>query len=977
MFPSMKAAVTRVRSSLNPRPPSQYPDWASILKPAAARWQFARAAAKNGPKVLIATSGGYDHHVTTIDSFLAVALTLRGADVHVLMCDEALPACWLSHNQRIPPHQFVKSGPSEKLCGECFLNGYKVFRALGLPIHKYGDLVSTDDLRSIRVLSETVPTNEIGSFRLDGLQIGEHALAGALRYYARGSLRGESQDQAVLRRYFSASLMSAYAMRRLLATCAFESICGIHGMYVPEGPIGAVARSQNVRVACWNEGYRKQTLIFSHHDTYHKTMLSEPTANWENMPWTEEMETEILEYLRSRWYGTHDWIGYTQDWSDDLLSIATQLGIDFTKPCVGLLTNVIWDAQVHYGGNAFSSMLEWTLETIKYFCRRPDLQLIVRIHPAETRGIHRSQQLMVEEIKRAIPNLPKNVFVISPESPMNTYAAMLKCNAVIIYGTKVGVELSSHGIPVIVAGEAWIRNKGLTLDASSAQEYYEILDRLPLRERMSDASVQQARKYAYHYFFRRLIPLPFLRQGGRESLFNLEISGLEDLLPGRHPGLDVICNGIIKGDEFIYPAESYPQYVSGTGKFTTNYSARLSARVSNKSVVSVIIPTYNHSNSLPDALDSVHAQEGVGKQFDIEVILVDNASSDITAQIASRYSGVQYIRLENETTVSTVRNIGLKAAKGKYVAFLDDGDHWLPERLCSQVAVLETYPEFGAVYGQFVASVFGKDVLWPEAGAAPAGSVFRAFLTEEFAVSSVLTARREAFEKAGYFDETLRGFEHYDMSLRLASFVRFAFVSGPVAGSRFSKDSAWSSRIQRGQHQIELPYILNKAFALLPNNFETAALKREVIGLWFTKIAHYLDKSETVELLRSHILNWIRQYPWMMTDPASLSSMVNYASKVLSRTLEGSSRFNHPAVRSFCRDVTGAQNGNYEQHAFQARRFLGETLTRTATHMLDQGNLKAAGYTATCAVCQDLTQIIRQIRGTSRRLIRTLFPATS
>jgi hypothetical protein len=57
---------------------------------------------------------------------------------------------------------------------------------------------------------------------------------------------------------------------------------------------------------------------------------------------------------------------------------------------------------------------------------------------------------------------------------------MLECNAVIIYGTKTGVELTSMGRPVIVAGEAWIRNKGLTLDATSRDNYFHILDGLPL-----------------------------------------------------------------------------------------------------------------------------------------------------------------------------------------------------------------------------------------------------------------------------------------------------------------------------------------------------------------------------------------------------------------------------------------------------------------------------------------------------------------
>ena len=608
---AIKTARTRVLSSLMSLSP-EFSDWASILAPDFARWKAARAAAKGGPKVLIANCAGIDSHVTTVDSLLAVALTLRGADVHILLCDEALPACWISSSQRIPPHKFVKVGPSEDMCGQCFLTGTTVFRPLGLPVHRYGDFLSTSDIQKAAELSSTVPLAEIENFCFDGLKVGEHALAATLRYYTRGDLRGEPEGEGILRRYLQASLLSVFAVRRLMSKFSFESATGIHGMYVPEGVIGEVARSQGVRMVSWADSYLKHTFIFSQYDTYHRTLLSETASILQNMPWTDQMESEILEYLKSRWYGTHDWIQYTQDWSDDVMSIAAELGIDFTKPCVGLLTNVIWDAQVHYGGNAFPTMLEWTLETIKYFAKRPDLQLIVRVHPAEVRHYRVSHQLMVDEIKRAIPDLPKNVFVIPPDSRMNTYDAMLKCNAVIIYGTRAGVELTSFGVPIIVAGEAWIRNKGLTLDASSPQEYFEILDRLPLAERMSDESVQQARKYAYHFFFRSQIPVPVLHQAEGHGLSKLVISGIEDLLPGRYPGLDIICNGIISGDEFIYPAELYPERLVTTGKFTTS-SAELSVTESNEPFVSVIISTRDHADGLADALDSVYAQEGVGR----------------------------------------------------------------------------------------------------------------------------------------------------------------------------------------------------------------------------------------------------------------------------------------------------------------------------------------------------------------------------
>ena len=118
----------------------------------------------------------------------------------------------------------------------------------------------------------------------------------------------------------------------------------------------------------------------------------------------------------------------------------------------------------------------------------------------------------MDEINNAFPTLPENVFIIPPESRISTYAAMLQCNAVIIFGTKTGVELTSMGIPVIVAGEAWIRNKGITLDAGSIKEYFDLLAGLPLSTRLDDATIERARKYAFHFFFRRMIPLEFFNQ---------------------------------------------------------------------------------------------------------------------------------------------------------------------------------------------------------------------------------------------------------------------------------------------------------------------------------------------------------------------------------------------------------------------------------------------------------------------------------
>jgi hypothetical protein len=283
-------------------------------------------------------------------------------------------------------------------------------------------------------------------------------------------------------------------------------------------------------------------------------MISEPTSQWEQVSWTPEIEGKTMEYLKSRWQGTEDWIWFHDEPQEDIEKIIQETGADPSKPWIGLFTNVMWDAQLHYRSNAFPSMLEWVLQTISYFEKHPQLQLLIRIHPAELRGGVPSRQPLLPEITKAFPKLPANAFVIPPESQISTYVLAERCNAALIYNTKTGIEIASMGIPVVVAGEAWIRGKGFSFDATSQDEYFKILGLLPFADGLSPTELERARKYAFHFFFRRMIPLPFIQPREKFS-FGLGLQSLEDLAPGQYPGLDVICDGILHDKPFVYCAE--------------------------------------------------------------------------------------------------------------------------------------------------------------------------------------------------------------------------------------------------------------------------------------------------------------------------------------------------------------------------------------------------------------------------------------
>ena len=391
----------------------------------------------------------------------------------------------------------------------------------------------------------------VKSFAYHGLAVGEHAIAGALRYFAKGSIDDENYAGPVLKRYLEASLLTVIVLQKLQHQHKFDTAVFHHGIYVPHGIIGEVLRKEGVAVVNWNVGYRKGTFIFSHQDTYHHTMMAEPVGNWESIRWNPQLEQKVLAYIKNRSRGTRDWHAFLNEPTADI----STLGFDSSKPTIGLLTNVCWDAQLHYPANVFENMLEWIFQTVDYFAQKPSLQLIIRVHPAEVTAEIPSRQMVVDELNKSFPTLPSNIFVVNPESKMNTYTLMDACNAVIIYGTKTGVELTSFGIPVIVAGEAWIRNKGITIDPTTRKEYFEMLDKLPLDGRMNEKLRHRALKYAYHFFFRRMVPVEVVQPVDGFYSFLIAINKLSDLLPGKNTGLDTICSGILTGAEFIYEGD--------------------------------------------------------------------------------------------------------------------------------------------------------------------------------------------------------------------------------------------------------------------------------------------------------------------------------------------------------------------------------------------------------------------------------------
>lgn len=537
---------------------SWIPDWKSILGSDWDEWQNLVNTPRNGDKVLIATSMGGNSVLTPLETLLAVALTTRGADVHFLLCDKALPACQNCYaSDQNAQQEFLKNGP--KICDWCFDVGNKSIRQLGLPLHLFSDFANEQKRAEIFETAKGASISEIENYVYLGINLSESVKSASLRFFGKCDIYDENLQLPVLRRYLAGAMISTFVLNELFEQYKFKHVLSNQGFYVPQSNVVSVAKKFDSHVITWDLAYRKSCLHFSHDDAIIKKSGDEPNEIWENIRWNDSVKSEIENYLAARWSGTCDWQHNITDGIDsEPLRIANEIGLDPNKPTIGLLTNVIWDAQISYPANAFSDQIEWLINSVEYFKNRPDLQLLIRVHPAELKSWIASRQFAIDEIKKAFAEIPKNVFVIPPESKLNTYQAMKNCNAVIVYGTVAGLELACMGIPVIVAGQAWVRNKGISIDVSNPNEYKTILDQLPFDSKLSQDKIDRALKYAYHFYMRTVLPISIVDPMPYENApYKIRQQPLKMFAKGGDEGLDIACDGILKNAPFIYAAEEH------------------------------------------------------------------------------------------------------------------------------------------------------------------------------------------------------------------------------------------------------------------------------------------------------------------------------------------------------------------------------------------------------------------------------------
>jgi hypothetical protein len=277
------------------------------------------------------------------------------------------------------------------------------------------------------------------------------------------------------------------------------------------GVVYRIARSLKIPVVTYEFGDQRQRIWVAQNN---EVMRQDTDALWrarQNIPLQEDQLDRLRAMLMARQHGAL-WENFARQWQDTPSqggeNARKALGLD-ERPVVLLATNVLGDS-LTLGRHLFSkTMGEWISRTVQYFAGRPDVQLVIRVHPGEILTHGTSMMKVVHEV---FPKLPEHIRLIGPTEKVNTYDLIEVADVGLVYTTTVGLEMAMYGVPVVVAAQTHYRNRGFTLDPETWVTYYKTLGQVLQNTasfRLNRQQIEKAWQYAYRWFFEFPLPYPW------------------------------------------------------------------------------------------------------------------------------------------------------------------------------------------------------------------------------------------------------------------------------------------------------------------------------------------------------------------------------------------------------------------------------------------------------------------------------------
>ena len=279
-----------------------------------------------------------------------------------------------------------------------------------------------------------------------------------------------------------------------------------------------------------------------------------------------------------------------------------------------------------------------------------------------------------------------------------------------------------------------------------------------------------------------------------------------------------------------------------------------------RELISVIIPTFN-SRYIVEAIQSVISQT----YSNWEIVVVDDGSTEDTEAIIKQcWKKIKYIRQDNKGPASA-RNLGVTAANGEFIAFLDADDIWLEGKLDEQLKYMQENPNIGLSYTDY--SVFDESgTKCPSAFQLLEADkhrvrTFRDLILHPVVWTSTVMVKRDVFERVGGFDESMSRGEDYDLWLRIAAHGAIDGIPKVLAKYRRHADSLSNSPIGCSvPPEVQVLRRAVKRFPHLAKQLPKTVLAKRLSAIYFSDGYSSFQKGRYNDAIY-HLLRALREWP--------------------------------------------------------------------------------------------------------------------
>jgi hypothetical protein len=476
------------------------------------------------------------HHFSPREYGLAMALHLRGHDVRGILCDGLLPLCEMNLGPNIRPP-----------CKACIMNLSRYEDAFGFHYERLKHFLTEEDREHADQLVAETPDDALAALKINGVPVGRFARREIQRYY-RGFIFDPPRDPA-FRKWLVSAVLLTWLSERWLDTVKPDIVGVCSGRTLPTACVFEVARQRGIHVVTWDGvATRPDGLMFSHNHPATEIPLDDAWKETADDPLSAEQIDELNAFL-SEWARSRNTpFPYNLNPLEDQTLIRSELGLR-SVPLVAAFTNTSWDIAVIDRDAGFDSMFDWIFSLVEYAINHPEIDLVVRAHPAEKKVPVdlRSRTPVGAEIRKRFHPLPSNVKIIEGDNRISSYSLAEMAQVNMVYASRFGLELALRGTRTWIAGDVTYRNKGFTLDLLSRKHMFEMLEKNSSDQRLSEAEIKLAQRFAHLWFFRYEVRLPLLHPPDKR----FALHSFRELGPGGDPAIENICEAFVTGRPFL------------------------------------------------------------------------------------------------------------------------------------------------------------------------------------------------------------------------------------------------------------------------------------------------------------------------------------------------------------------------------------------------------------------------------------------